>query len=196
TAPVLEKDWLTGWYERGMSWDEKRMIEELRPTEADLNYNFRFWTADEGWFRGENKAKTSRQFVLTRSGDCMPDSFNFSYLRHLTSAPHWPPGRTPALAWGTKQAADNSVAWKHLGTEAFGGEGCHVLESAQKAIRLWIGQKSGRVRGILAWLNYPEPNELALLDDYREVSAGIWVPFREVRTLRWHSETIKVKSRI
>src|SRR5207245_2398268 len=57
TAPVLEKDWFG--YELGLSWDEKRLIWETRPGQADLNYSYRFGTATDAWDRAENKAKTS-----------------------------------------------------------------------------------------------------------------------------------------
>src|SRR5262249_20920962 len=62
TAPVREKDWF-GWYHTTFSWDEKRFVYELRPGDTVLNYDFRFWTANEGWERHEAAAKTSVNFV-------------------------------------------------------------------------------------------------------------------------------------
>src|SRR5262249_38070491 len=61
-APVLEKDW-SGWYQTSFSWDEKRFLWELRPGEANLNYDFRFWTANEAWARHEAGDKSSVNFV-------------------------------------------------------------------------------------------------------------------------------------
>src|SRR5262249_54938988 len=98
TAPVPDKDWF-GWYERGFSWDEKRVICELRPGEADLNYSYRFGTATDAWDRSENKEKTSVNFTR-RAGVSEywddPDGaagtymgfFEFGYLR-LTSHRFW-----------------------------------------------------------------------------------------------------------
>jgi RNA polymerase sigma factor (sigma-70 family) len=37
------------------------------------------------------------------------------------------------------------------------------------------------------------PNELILFDDYREVAAGVWLPFREVRAFPHASETVPGK---
>src|SRR5262245_2251960 len=41
-----------------------------------------------------------------------------------------------------------------------------------------------------------EMNELVQFDDYREVSPGVWLPFREVRTVPYWSETVKDKRMI
>src|SRR5262249_8009305 len=48
--------------------------------------------------------------------------------------------------------------------------------------RFWISQKTGRVRAVLDYLGDSLPNELVQFDDYREVSPGVWLPFREVRS--------------
>src|SRR3954454_6457161 len=90
----------------------------------------------------------------------------------------------------------DQVTWKHLGTESFGDETCNVVESAHvetthKGQRLWVSQKSGRVRGVLSYVDRSDPKELARFDDYREVSPGVWLPFREARTFP-HNSDIKV----
>src|SRR5262249_17931223 len=126
--------------ERGFSWDEKRVICESRPGQADLSYSFRFGTATDAWGRSENKEKTSVSFTRRAGvGDYWddPDSaagtymhlFAFSYLR-LPSHRFW---------WGRSTAKTNAhtmcplpldqLAWVHLETGTFGGEACEVVES-------------------------------------------------------------------
>ncbi len=153
TAPVLAKDWV-GWYETRFCWDEKRFLWQLRPRDADLNYSTRFWTAGDAWDRAENKAKTSVQFVRFAGPAKLWGKhihlFDYGYLR-LTPHRYW---------WG-RTAADNDqtmnlvppaeAAWKHLGVEPFAGEPCAVVESAQRAERLWVSRASGRVRGVLSF---------------------------------------------
>jgi RNA polymerase sigma factor (sigma-70 family) len=200
TAPVLEKDWF-GWYEVDFSWDEKRVIHQSRPGQTPLGINTWFGTATDAWSRSEDKEMTSVQFTRRAGvglywnypgfpGTSM-DLFTCSYLR-VTPHRYW---------WGTTATVVNNhlmvvppppldkMSWKHAGVEQFGGEGCEVLDSTvagRPCQRLWVARESGRLRGILAYLM--EPNELARFDDYREVSPGVWIPFREVRTHPWVSD--------
>jgi hypothetical protein len=44
-----------------------------------------------------------------------------------------------------------NASWRQLAPEKFGGEMWDVVESAQRAERLWIGQDSGHVRGVLSY---------------------------------------------
>jgi RNA polymerase sigma factor (sigma-70 family) len=200
TAPVLEKDWFP-WHELGFAWDEKRLIWETRPGQADLNYSYRFGTATDAWDRAENKEKTSVHFTRRAAvGEYWADPgsgggsymhlFEVSYLR-VTPHRYW---------WGTTVARSchqmvaippEKVAWTHAGVEQFGGEECEILDSTaagNPCQRLWVARASGRLRGVLAYLSGKEPNELAVFDDYREVAPGVWLPFREVRTHGWASD--------
>jgi RNA polymerase sigma factor (sigma-70 family) len=209
-GPVRDQDWI-GWYERGFSWDEKRLLYEMRPGKSIFNYKFVFGTANDAWDRSENNAKTQIMFVRrARAADfwSTPDNpfgsamhlFDLSYLR---VTPHQYP-------WGTTiQHTSHTMSfiplekatWKHLGTETFGEEMCEVVESAHadsgtKGQRLWISQQSGRLRGVLSYLANSQPNELARFDEYREVSPGVWLPFREVRTFPHSSETVRGKKKL
>jgi thiol-disulfide isomerase/thioredoxin len=203
TAPVLDKDWV-GWYQTSFSWDEKRFISELSPGDTNLAYAQKFWTTKDAWDRHESKEKTSVYFVrlpeLASLWD-VPDHpahtsvnlFDYSYLR-LTPHCYW---------WGKTVARGNShsmnsfppekASWKDSGRDKFGGETCAVVESPERAQRLWIGEESGQVRGALTYVGNLEPNELIQFDDYREVAPGVWLPFREVRSFPHSSETAKNK---
>jgi RNA polymerase sigma factor (sigma-70 family) len=200
TDPVLQKDWFR-WYELGFSWDEKRLIWETRPGEADLNYSYRFGTATDAWDRAENKEKTSVYFTRRAGvaeywadpgsgGGTFMHLFEVSYLRVTPHRYWW--GRTVARTCHQMGAIPpEEVSWKHAGIEQFGGEECEVLDSAvagNPCQRLWVSRASGRLRGVLAYLSGKEPNELAVFEDYREVAPGVWLPFRETRTYSWASD--------
>jgi RNA polymerase sigma factor (sigma-70 family) len=200
TAPVLQKDWFL-WYELGFSWDEKRLIWETRPGEADLNYSHRFGTATDAWDRAENKEKTSVNFTRRAAvGEYWADPgsgggtymhlFEVSYLRVTPHRYWW--GRTVARTCHQMGAIPpEEVTWTHAGMEKYGGEECEVLDTAaagNPCQRLWLARASGRLRGVLAYLSGREPNELAVFDDYRQVAPGVWLPFRETRTHAWASD--------
>jgi RNA polymerase sigma factor (sigma-70 family) len=201
TAPVLEKDWF-GWYELGFSWDEKRVIYQSRPGQAPLGINTWFGTATDAWSRSEDKEMTTVQFTRRAGvglywdnpGSAVGTSMHLFEVGYLRVTPHryW---------WGRTSAKGNShlmvvypidkMSWKHAGVETFGGEECEVLDSTvagRPCQRLWVARESSRLRGILAYLSGEEPNELARFDDSREVSPGVWIPFREVRTHGWASD--------
>jgi RNA polymerase sigma factor (sigma-70 family) len=252
TDPVLDKDWVGG-YESTFEWDEKRFVWEVRPGQTTLNYLSRSWTATEAWERHEATDRSSRDFVRMAGPAQLWKSvhlFDYSYLR-LTPHRYW---------WGQTVHSDQTMSrvppakasWKELGAEKFGDEVCDVVESALRAERLWIGQESGRVRGVLSyyctgfdgdeafhkadtvqriagrafatgreygtwWQNeatedqlrqlavewcqrcaaqFPAnatPNELVRFDDYTEIAPGVWLPFREVRSVPYPSETAKDK---
>ena len=200
TAEVLKEDWL-GWYETVLAWDEKRFIREILPAESNLNYNFRFWTADEGWDRAEAQDKSSRNFTRMSGPQKMwdvPDHpagtlinlFDLGYLRLTPHNYRW--GRTvPRTCHQMTPRAPEKATWQHAGVEKFGDETCDVVESnGAGGARLWISQKSGRVRGLLTYpFERPEPNELVQFDDYREVAPGVWLPYREIRSFPQASET-------
>jgi RNA polymerase sigma factor (sigma-70 family) len=257
TAPVLDKDWF-GRYRTSFSWDESRFLWEMSPGEADLNFDSRFWTRTDAWERHEAKDRSSVNFVRSAGPSTLWKHlilFDYSYLR-LTPHRFW---------WGTTAQINHQtmslvppekVSWKRLGAENFGGEMCEIVDSAQRTERLWIGQGSGHVRGVLTygwdtngakaakfyqtdavrriagkwfisqrgysnWLRNEatedqltqvalawsepdptpvpgaiEPNELVLFDDYREVSPGIWIPFREIRAFPHASETARNKHQL
>jgi thiol-disulfide isomerase/thioredoxin len=200
TAPVVEKDWM-GWVERGLSWDEKRLIWEFRPGQADLNYSFRFGTAIDAWDRSENKEKTSVNFTRRAGvgqywddpgsgGGSYMHAFDFSYLR-MTHHRFWWGRSVPRTVHVMVAVPLDKMSWKHAGVEQFGGEECEILDSTaagRPCQRLWVSRASGRLRGVLAYLSGKEPNELARFDDYREVAKDMWLPFREVRTHGWASD--------
>lgn len=204
TAPIQAKGWqVNGWYELGFSWDEKRLIHEIRPGESINPHSTHFGTLTDAWERGavDEKSRASnyvrcddvRKFWDTPdhpSGSIM-HLFGLSYLR---VAPHqyW---------WGRTVAKSNShemlstpfadLVWKHAGTEGFAEEECEVLHAKHQgfdAKRLWIGKQSGRLRGVLVYFANNQPNELAEFDDYREAAPGVWLPFRETRSYGWVSE--------
>src|SRR5205807_9743054 len=129
-------------------------VYELRPGDADLNYAFRFWTANEAWERGEAKDKSKVHFARMGGPDKLWNRhfhlFDYSYLR-LTPHRYW---------WGRTVSPNNltmssvppeKATWTHGGVEKFGDETCDVVDSAQRAQRLWIGRDSGRVRGVLTY---------------------------------------------
>src|SRR5262249_14788942 len=132
TAPVREEDWM-GWVEQGFSWDEKRVIWEFRPGQADLNYSYRFGTATDAWDRAENKAKTSANFTRRAgvgqywddpgSGGSYMHLFEFSYLRVTPHRYWW--GRTVKRSTHQMVAPPvDGMSWTHAGVEQFGGEEC------------------------------------------------------------------------
>jgi hypothetical protein len=200
TAKVLKKDWV-GWYETVLAWDEKRFIREILPAEAELNYNFRFWTDKEGWDRAEAHDKSSRNFTRFSGPQKMwdvPDHpagtlinlFDFSYLRLTPHKYRW--GQTiPRTCQQMTPLRPEKAVWKHAGVEKFGGEACDIVEATGAGgARLWIGQETGRVRGVLTYpFERPEPNEFVQFDDYRQVAPGVWLPYREVRTFPHASAT-------
>jgi len=117
TAPVLDKDWF-GWYETSFSWDEKRFLAETAPLDANLVYDAHFWTAAEGWERGEAKDKSSINFVrLDGPANLWKHLhvFDYSYLR-LTPHRFW---------WGQMVHVDQTMSvfppakstWTALGVE-------------------------------------------------------------------------------
>jgi thiol-disulfide isomerase/thioredoxin len=81
--------------------------------------------------------------------------------------------------------------------EPFAGEPCDVVEVSGRHgrfQRLWVGQKSGRVRGVLTFFSGPDDyHALVRFDDYREVAPGVWVPFAEAHVFAWGSEKAKGK---
>jgi thiol-disulfide isomerase/thioredoxin len=251
-APVLDKDWI-GWFQTSFSWDEKRFLWELSPEDANLNYDFRFWTTTDAWERHEAKDKSSVNFVRSAGPAKFwrgMHLFDYSYLR-LTPRRFW---------WGQTVHPDQCMSpvppekatWKNLGVAQFGGETCDVAESPERAERFWISQQTGHVRGVLSyrftgfdgdktfyqteavqritgkqfaskqeywkWLSedanedqllqaavascmrcspqFPSNtrlNELVQFDDYREIKPGVWIPFREVRTVPYSSKSDKNK---
>jgi thiol-disulfide isomerase/thioredoxin len=196
TAPVGRGKWV-GWYEIGFAWDQDRVVYETRPGEANGANTFTFGTRADGWWRSEDKAKTSRQFVrvagVSRFWD-NPDHpigtqmnlFEVGYLR-LTPHRFWWGAPVKRTSHAMLTVPLEELSWSHLGSEEFASEACAVVESTwgvkrEKAQRLWVGRKSGRVRGALTYLADSVLNELARFDDYREVAPGVWLPFREART--------------
>jgi thiol-disulfide isomerase/thioredoxin len=112
--------------------------------------------------------------------------FTTGYLR-LTPQPFWWGAPVPRTCHAMLTVPLDGLSWAHLGSEEFAGEACDVVEAVrgekrEKSQRLWVGRKSGRVRGALSYLADSRPNELARFDDYREVAPGVWLPFREART--------------
>jgi thiol-disulfide isomerase/thioredoxin len=256
TAPVLEKDWF-GRYQTSFSWDESQFLWEMRPGEADLNFDCRFWTRTDAWERHEAKDRSSVDFVRSAGPSTLWKSllmFDYSYLRLSPHRFWW--GLTAHTDQTMSLVPPEKVSWKRLGAENFGGEMCEIVDSAQRTERLWIGQGSGHVRGVLtygwdtngakaakfyqtdavrriagkwfisqweysdwrhneatedqltqvalAWSELDptpvpgaiEPNELVLFDDYREVSPGLWIPFREIRAFPHTSETARNKHQL
>jgi RNA polymerase sigma factor (sigma-70 family) len=196
TAPVGERDWV-GWYEIGFAWDPNRVVWELRPGEANANYQFAFGTRADGWERREARAKTSRDFVRVAGvgglwnnpGHPIGTSMNLFDASYLRLTPHrfWWGASVPRTCHAMLTVPLDGLSWAHLGTEEFAGEVCDVVEATrgvnrEKSQRLWVGRKSSRVRGLLTYFADSQPNELARFDDYREVTPGVWLPFREART--------------
>jgi thiol-disulfide isomerase/thioredoxin len=205
TAPVLGKDWLGGggFHEIGLSWDEKWLLFESRPGNANMGYSCRFGTATQGWDRMVNRDMqtvsgfTRRASVSDYWSD--PDGrssmhlFDLSYFRVTPHQFWW--GRTVTKSNGHQmdRVPLDEVTWKNLGAENLGGEECEVVESKwtkteEPRQRLWIGKASGRLRGVLQYFASAQANELALFEDYRQVAPGVWLPFRETRTHSWVSE--------
>lgn len=86
--------------------------------------------------------------------------FDYSYLR-LTPRRFWwgemvHSGQQPMTVVPPEKAT-----WRHLGVEKFGDELCDVVESALCAQRLWIGQDSGRLRGVGCYRQRGEPVDQA-----------------------------------
>lgn len=200
---VLEKDWF-GFYERGLSWDEKHLFYELRPGQTVLNYKTIFGTSEDAWDRSEANDRQSRMFVRRANisdfwetpGGGVGSAMMLFDLCYFRVTPH-------RFWWGETIKSGNThtmffakledVTWKLLPTETLGDEECDVVEatypkSADKAQRLWIGRKSGRVRGVLSYFANSRPNEFARFEDYREVAPGVWIPFRENRTFSGGSD--------
>ena len=194
--PVRDEDWID--YEWGFSWDEKRLISELRPGKFDLPFQFIFGTAGDAWTRHEGKDHKHPSFFRgTGIGRFWNDPKDFSQssisLFQFAGYPRLTPHR---FWWGPTQRSSthtlllaklDEVVWKYLGTETFGEEGCEVVEatylkSSQKAQGLWISQKTGHARGVVSYYADSKPKELIRFDDFREISPGVWMPFREVRT--------------
>jgi thiol-disulfide isomerase/thioredoxin len=253
SAPVLEADWF-GWYATSFSWDEKRFLCERLPGPGVPNTSSRFWTTSEAWKRAQDGERLSIQFVRLPGPAGLWKTltlFDFSYLR-LTPHRYW---------WGQTVHLDQTMScvspergnWRHLGRETLGAEDCDVVVSTLRGQQLWIGQRSGRVRGVLsyrvepdsakagmffktdlvqriadkrfssqaeyarwytteanedqlrqislAWAECCQPldpsrmrlNEWIQLDDYRQVASGLWLPFREVRTISRPSEIARNK---
>jgi len=76
--------------------------------------------------------------------------FDYSYLR-LTPHRFWWGQTVRRNSQTMSPVPPEEVSWRHLGAEEFGDETCEVAESAQRAERLWIGQDSGRIRGVLSY---------------------------------------------
>ncbi len=256
-APVLASDWFP-WYQTCFSWDQDRFLWSLNPDESPLGNGFRFWTQTEGWERHEAQDKSSRNFVHTAGPATLwksLDFFDYSYLRLTPHRYRW--GQTVKFNGQCMSLVPpERASWKHVGIEEFGGEKCDVLDSRQRTERLWIGQESKRLHGVLTYrveVEQPDilkfyqsdavhriagkpfasmweysnwcfseasegqlieaavawnaldptpdpskitPGELVIFDDYREVSPGVWLPFREVRTFAHSSQTVKDKSKL
>ena len=153
TAPVLEKDWF-GWYETRFSWDEQQFIYELRPGETVLNYHFLFWKANDAWERLEANDKSSVNFVRGPGPKAFwkrLQLFDYSYLRLTPHRSWWGQSAHVGSSLTMSSVPPEKASWSLLRPEAFGGEMCDVVDSAQRRLRLWIGRESGRVRGALTY---------------------------------------------
>lgn len=193
------------WFDFGFAWDETHFITDTRTHDSGLgSINTVFGTRTDSWHRSEAGDHSSRSFTR-RAGIGLywrdgPDSgfihLESSYLR-FTPLKCW---------WGeshrrTSQALTHQplagASWTMLPAGPFAGEPCHVVEASGRYgrfQRLWVGQESGRVRGVLTFLSGPDqPNALVRFDDYREVAAGVWVPFAEAHVFAWGSRQAKDK---
>ena len=160
TGPVLDKDWF-GWYRHSFSWDQQRFLSEVQPgEERRLQRSSRFWTAGEAWERHEGSDQSLPVSYVRLAGHARLWEglilFDFGYLR-LTphrfwwGASQWDARRGVLIDHTMSPVPPGQATWRHLGVEPFGGESCDVVESALMAQRLWIGQSSGRVRGVLSY---------------------------------------------
>lgn len=193
------------WYEYEFAWDETRFITGMRPGDNDFGVNHYFGTRTDGWHRSEAKDHSSVQFCRTRdigeywwAGDGPGIHVQSSYLRFTPQKWWW--GEADRTRQSLTYWTLDGASWARLPAREFAGEPCDVVEvrHLRRFQRLWVGKKSGRVRGVLAFHGRPDDDfdTLARFDDYREVAPGVWVPFAEAYVFAWASEVAKGKHQL
>jgi thiol-disulfide isomerase/thioredoxin len=148
---VEEQDWLQ--WRVTLAWNERQALwshadQEGRAFNSKTSRQDRVWRTDQAFERGESDGQPAR-FVFVQT----PQRLWNGCLRELAYfrvAPH-------RFWWATSNHHNDRISpvpseqasYRFVVREPFDDELCDVIESAERAERLWIGHASGRLRGVL-----------------------------------------------
>ena len=129
-----------------LAWDQQRVLNSLRQGATKRQYWLR--TRDEAWFRGEMEGRpTSFLKYASLDESWRHVRLGLSALQISRHRFWW--GESEPMEFGFSAIPAESAAYSLLGTERFGGEDCHLVESKERHERLWISRRTGRIRGYL-----------------------------------------------
>ncbi len=153
-GPVAERDWLQwgvtlAWNDRQALWSNSDNREGGTDGWNKLHHD-RVWTASHAFERLGTKGEPSR-FVFTQTPqqlwkNCLRE---LAYFRVASHSFWWATSNYHADAISRVPVEQSS--YRFVPREPFDGEMCDVVESAERANRMWIGRESGRLRGILTY---------------------------------------------
>lgn len=153
-GPVADPDWLQ--WGVTLAWTEKQVLlttgeREGRRFEQDASG----WRQDWVWtedlaFERHATAEAPARFVYVPPNRLWEGRLReFAYFR---VSPH-------RFWWATSDHHNDNISlvppaevdYRFIATEEFDDELCDIVESRSRAERLWIGRKSGRLRGVLTF---------------------------------------------
>lgn len=130
------------------AWDQQRVLNSLRQGTTKRQYWLR--TRDEAWFRGETEGRpTSFLKYASLDESWRHVRLGLSALQISRHRFWW--GESDPMEFGFSAIPAEAAAYSLLGTERFGGEDCHLVESKERHERLWISRRTGRIRGYLRY---------------------------------------------